>query len=99
MFRLRLNSIPDMIRFRWIRRMGIHLIIRTQFGKRKVPVTFASKVTGTQEPKVTGTFILSANIEKYEKEVRNASGDYEEMEDEMHIFLVFHFVKNDTESI
>ena len=64
--------------------MGIHLIIRTQFGKRKVPVTFASKVTGT--------FILSANIEKYEKEVRNASGDYEEMEDKMHIFLVFHFV-------
>ena len=95
MFRLRLNSIPDMIRFRWIRRMGIHLIIRTQFGKRKVPVTFASKVTGTH----TGTFILSANIKKYEKEVRNASGDYEEMEDKMHIFLVFHFVKNDTESI
>ena len=91
MFRLRLNSIPDMIRFRWIRRMGIHLIIRTQFGKRKVPVTFASKVTGTHT--------LSANIEKYEKEVRNASGDYEEMEDKMHIFLVFHFVKNDTESI
>ena len=71
--------------------MGIHLIIRTRFGKRKVPVTF--------DAKVTGTFILSANIEKYKKEVRNASCDYEEMEDKMHIFLVFHFVKNDTESI